>query len=190
MKEIVVGVIKLIVLHIVLNIVINLIKYFIQFETTELIACIIFLVRNIVIIYVGVKFFWKDLDSETVKKIALVFMILLIAYRVIYVVNAITEYEEALAIDFSNKGIQYDETLTEREREQLEDVMETLTKAGQNVQIYLEEGREEYYIQLLRTYIVAFSIIAIGLYGFVAPKWFEKEKEKEQKNPTFDFYKK
>ena len=190
MKEVVVGVIKLTVLTVVLNIVTNLIQDFTQIEVTEWMAYIIYLVKNIIIIYVGIKIFWKDLDLETVKKIAIGIMIVIIAFNVIYVTKSIVEYEEGLSIQFSNEPIQYDETITERERELLEDAMETITKAGQNLQNYMKELREDYYGQLLRVYVVVFNLMAIGLYGFVAPKWFEAQKAKEQKNPTFDFYKK
>ncbi len=189
MKEIVIGVVKLIVLDLALNIVINLIQQFTQIEITELLSYIVYLVKNIIIIYVGIKIFWKDLDLETVKKIALVFMIIMIVCNVIDVVKSIAEYEEGLSMQFSNQAIQYDETLTERERKQLEEVRETLRKAGENLQKYMEEHREEYYAQSIRAYIVVYSIILIGLYCFVAPKWFEIQREKEKKNPTFDFYK-
>ena len=190
MKEVVVGVIKLTVLTVVLNIVTNLIQDFTQIEVTEWMAYIIYLVKNIIIIYVGIKIFWKDLDLETVKKIAIGIMIVIIAFNVIYVTKSIVEYEEGLSIQFSNEPIQYDETITEREREQIDEVRETLRKAGENLQKYLKEHREEYYVQSIRAYIVVYSIILIGLYCFVAPKWFEVQKAKEQKNPTFDFYKK
>ncbi len=120
MKEIVIGGVKLIVLDLALNIVINLIQQFTQIEITELLSYIVYLVKNIIIIYVGIKIFWKDLDLGTVKKIALVFMIIMIVCNVIDVVKSIAEYEEGLSMQFSNQAIQYDETLTERERKQLE----------------------------------------------------------------------
>ncbi len=189
MKKVVVGVIKLIVLNIALNIVISLIRHFTQIEITEWMAYIIYLVKNSIIIYVGIKIFWKDLDLDTVKKIVLTFMIITIIYNVFDVAKSIIEYEESLSTQFSNEPIQYDETLTERERKQIDEVRETLRKAGENLQKYLKEHREEYYVQSIRAYIVVYSIILIGLYCFVAPKWFEVQKAKEQKNPTFDFYK-
>ncbi len=189
MKKIVVEVIKLIVLDLALNLVTYLIKNFTHTEITEFMSYIIYLVKNSIIIYVGIKIFWKNLELETVKKIALTFMMITIVYNVFDVVKSIADYEQSLSIDFSNRTIEYDETLTQRERKELEEVSETVRKAGQNIQKYLEENREEYYAQLIRAYVVIYSIIVIVLYCFVAPKWFEIQKEKEKKNPTFDFYK-
>lgn len=140
MKKIVVEVIKLIVLDLALNLVTYLIKNFTHTEITEFMSYIIYLVKNIIIIYVGIKIFWKNLELETVKKIALTFMMITIVYNVFDVVKSIADYEQSLSIDFSNRTIEYDETLTQRERKELEGVSETVRKAGQNIQKYLEEN--------------------------------------------------
>lgn len=178
MKEIVIGVIKLIILTIVLNIVINLVQSFLQIENTELISYIIYLVKNIIIIYIGIKIFWADLDLETVKKIALTFIIIIIAYNIFDVAKSIMEYEESLSTDYSNYTVQYDKTLTKKERKQLQETVETIREAGENLQNYMKEHRVEYYSLLIRAYIVIYSIILIGLYCFVAPKWFEIQRGK------------
>ena len=54
MKKIVVEVIKLIVLDLALNIVTYLIKNFTHTEITEFMSYIIYLVKNSIIIYVGI----------------------------------------------------------------------------------------------------------------------------------------
>lgn len=179
MKKVVVEVIKLIVLSIILNIVTNFINYFIQFESSELVAYIIYLVKHMIIIYMGVKIFGEDLELETVKKIVLTFMIVTITYNVFFVAKSMADYEQSLSMQFSDRTIQYDETLTKRERKELEEVTETIAKAGQNIQKYLEEEKDEYYEQLIRIYVIIYSIIVIVLYCFVAPKWFVVQKSKK-----------
>ena len=188
MKKIVIEVIKLIALNIVINIFINLLINFIHIEISEFVAYIIFLLKHIIIIYVGIKHFWKDLDSEAVKKISLIFMIIIIAYNIFDVAKSISEYEESLSIDFSSTPIQYDENLNSRERKELEEARETVRQAGQNIQNYMKENRDEYYALLIRVYVVIYSIIAIVLYCFVAPKWFNIQGTKNKKNQKFDFY--
>ena len=188
MKRIVIEVIKLIALNIVINIVTNLLINFTHIEITEFLAYIIFLLKHIIIIYVGIKHFWKDLDSEAVKKISLIFMAVIIAYNIFYTIKSISEYEYNLSADFSSDSTYYSMDLNSKERRELAEMKEIVMQASQNLQKYLEKYRDEYYALLIRGYVVIYNIIVIALYCFVAPKWFNIQSTKNKKNQKFDFY--
>ena len=188
MKRIVIEVIKLIALNIVINIVTNLLINFTHIEITEFLAYIIFLLKHIIIIYVGIKHFWKDLDSEAVKKISLTFMAVIIAYNIFYTIKSISEYEYNLSADFSSDSTYYSMDLNSKERRELAEMKEIVMQASQNLQKYLEKYRDEYYALLIRGYVVIYNIIVIALYCFVAPKWFNIQSTKNKKNQKFDFY--
>lgn len=188
MKRIVIEVIKLIALNIVINIVTNLLINFTHIEITEFLAYIIFLLKHIIIIYVGIKHFWKDLDSEAVKKISLIFMAVIIAYNIFYTIKSISEYEYNLSVDFSSDSTYYSMDLNSKERRELAEMKEIVMQASQNLQKYLEKYRDEYYALLIRGYVVIYNIIVIALYCFVAPKWFNIQSTKNKKNQKFDFY--
>ncbi len=186
MKKIIVNIIKLILVTILINIVTNFIVNFAHIEVTELISYILFLIKHAIIIYIGINFFWKDLELEDVKKITIIFMIIIIVYNIFYVLKSISDYEQSLSLDFSSQQMQYDDSLSENQRRKLNEFTETVRKAGENIQKYLEENKDEYYSQLIRVYIFIDNIIAIIIYLLIVPKMFTKELEK--RNHTFDFY--
>ena len=96
----------------------------------------------------------------------------------------IAEYEEQSQSEIPQGNIQYDDTLTEREKKELQEFVGTLRRTNENIQEYLIQGREEYYAFLLRAYVVIYNLITIIIYCFVAPKWFKLQ---NQNNRTFDF---
>ncbi len=173
MKKIVLEVIKLVVLTIALNIILNVIKYMFDLQINEIGSYVIYAIKHLCIICMGVNILWEDLDLQTVKKITICFTIVIVVYNIFYTVKAIVESEELLANDTSQSTFQYDDSLTERENEEIKEFMETLEGASQNLKQYLEEGKGEYYAQLFRIYVIIFNIITAALYCFVAPKWFD-----------------
>lgn len=184
MKKIVLETIKLIVLSIALNIILNVIIYLFNIEISEIASYVICIIRNLCIVFMGIKILWKDMEMETLKKILIAFTVVLVAYNIFYVTKNIAEYEEQIQSEIPQGNIQYDDTLTERERKELQEFVGTLRSASENLQEYLIQGREEYYAFLLRAYVVIYNLITIIIYCFVAPKWFKLQ---NQKNRTFDF---
>lgn len=189
MKKIVLEIVKLVVLSIALNIILNVIIYLFNIEISEIASYGICIIRNLCIVFMGVKILWKDMDMETLKKILIAFTVVLVAYNIFSVVKDIAEYEEQIHSEIPRGNIQYDDTLTERERKELQKFVGTLRSAAENLQEYLKQEREEYYALLLRAYVVIYNLITIIIYCFVAPKWFELQNQKNQNNRTFDFYK-
>ena len=70
----------------------------------------------------------------------------------------------------------YADTLTEKEKKELQDFVGTLRRTNENIQEYLIQGSEEYYAFLLRAYVVMYTLIASLIDCSVAPKWFKRTK--------------
>lgn len=173
MKKIAVSVIKLIIINIILNLIINVAKFLLDIEINEIVAYIIYFVENVIILFIGVKILWQKFNVETVKKIAYILATVLVLYNIFSVAMSITEYEKYLSnINSQNDMINYNSS------EQLQEAIEQEREAE----------KDAYYALLIRSNGVIYNIIIVVLYCFVAPKWFQSQKQEVQDN-KYDFYK-
>ena len=173
MKKIAVSVIKLIIINIILNLIINVAKFLLDIEINEIVAYIIYFVENVIILFIGVKILWQKFNVETVKKIAYILATVLVLYNIFSVAMSITEYEKYLSnINSQNDMINYSSS------EQLQEAIEQEREAE----------KDAYYALLIRSNGVIYNIIIVVLYCFVAPKWFQSQKQEGQDN-KYDFYK-
>ena len=189
MKKIIIEVIKLLVVNVIVNLIFNILVYLLKLEISEFANYLICIVKSIGIVFIGVNVLWDDMDKETLKKVLIAFTVILVVYNIFDVVKDIAEYEESINQGVPMENIQFDDTLTNRERKELQEFLETLRAASENLREYLIENRDEYYALLLRAYVIINNLITIAIYCFVAPKWFELRNQKRQNNRTVDFYK-
>lgn len=184
MKKIAVSVIKLIVMNIILNLMINVVKYLLNVEINEIVAYIIYLLENIMILFIGVKFLWQKFNVETVKKIVYIFTAVLVIYNIFSVAMAMAQYEEYYSIASSRNNIMNDTSLPE-----IQNAQETVEETIRATQQQMEEEKNDYYALLIRSNGVIYNIIIIVLYCFIAPKWFKVQKKEEVQDNKYDFYK-
>ena len=81
MKKIVLETIKLIVLSIALNIILNVIIYLFNIEISEIASYVLCILRNLCIVFMGLKRVWKDMEMDTLKKILIAFTVVRVAYH-------------------------------------------------------------------------------------------------------------
>lgn len=172
MKEIVKEVIRLLLVNVIINLVFNGLLDIFNLQTNELVSYLICILTSIGIVFIGVNALWKDVDIDDLKKVLIVFSIILVVYNVFYVGKEMKEYEELIDSEIPQSSIEYDNTLTNSERKQLQEIIGTLRSATETLQEYLIQERDTYYAFLFRAYIVIYNLITIIMYCFIAPKWF------------------
>lgn len=182
MKKIAKSVIVLVIINIILNVIIQTVKNLIGLEINEIVACIIYLVENIIIAFIGVKILWQKFNIETVKKIAYILTAVLVIYNIFSVAMAMMQYESNLArVSSQNNLINYNSEITNSQ--------ETIEGTMESTQQHMEEEKDDYYALLIRSNGVIYNIIIIILYCFIIPKWFKTQKQAVQDDSKYDFYK-